>query len=217
MSNATQARQAMVDGQVRVNDVTSYKIQKAMLTVDREAFVPKSSRALAYSDVDLSVAEGRFLLKPRDFAKMLQALDIQSTDLVLDIAPATGYSSAVLGHLAETVVALEESKDLAERAEKAIEMAEVDNVAVVEGKFCVGLPDQGPFNAILVGGAVAKTPEAWLQQLADGGRLAVIEREGNFGQVKLYTRSDNVIGSRVVFDALAPYLPGFEQVQEFAL
>jgi len=217
MVMAAQARQAMVDGQVRVNDVTNRKIHVAMLGVDREAFVPKSNHAAAYSDIDLEVADGRFLLKPRDFAKMLQMLEIKPTDLVLDIGPATGYSSAIMGRLAETVVALEEDEELAQKASKAIEVAEADNVAVVSGKFCVGLPDQGPFNVILVGGAVSETPNAWLQQLADGGRLAVIERQGNLGQAKLYTRSGNVIGSRVVFDALAHYLPGFEPVQQFAL
>ncbi|MBL1430160.1 MAG: protein-L-isoaspartate O-methyltransferase [Robiginitomaculum sp.] len=215
MNNTADVRRAMVNGQVRVNDVTDYRIQNAMLAVERESFVPKSQRAAAYSDIDVPVAEGRFLLKPRDLAKMLQALAVSPSDLVLDIATATGYSATVLSMLAETVVVLEENVELAEKAEKAIELADADNVAVIKGKFCVGLPDQGPFNAIFVGAAVEKTPQAWLKQLADGGRLVVIERSGVSGHVVLYTRSGGIIGSRVIFDALAPYLPGFEPTREF--
>jgi protein-L-isoaspartate(D-aspartate) O-methyltransferase len=217
MSNAKQARQSMVDGQVRVNDVTDRGIQAAMLAVERDLFVPKSSRASAYSDIDVQVAEGRYLMKPRDFAKILQALEVKPTDLVLDIGMGTGYSSAVLARLAETVVALEQDEELAGRAEKLFARVEADNVAVICGPFCAGLPDQGPFDVILVGSAVAETPAAWQKQLADGGRLGVIERNGAAGHVKIYKRSGGVIGSRVVFDAVTPFLPGFEPVRQFAL
>lgn len=216
MSNAAKARTAMVDSQVRVNDVTDLRIQNAMLSVEREVFVPKALRAAAYSDIDLMVADGRYLMKPRDFAKMLQALALEPGDLVLDIGPITGYSSVVLAALTETVVALEEDPELAVKAATKIELAGADNVVVVEGKFCAGLADQGPFNAIFVGGAVDKAPKAWLQQLADGGRLIVIERKGVSGQAVLYTRSGGVTGSRVIFDAVTPYLPGFAPVRQFA-
>ncbi len=217
MSNAALARQAMVDSQVRVNDVTDTRVQAAMLAVERESFVPKARRAAAYSDIDLAVADGRFLMKPRDFAKILQALEIQPTDLVLDIGTATGYSASVMARLAETVVALEQDSDLAGRSETNVGRVDADNVAVINGPFCAGLPDQAPFDVIFVGGAVDKTPDAWLQQLADGGRLAVIERDGVAGQARVYLRSGGVIGSRVIFDAMTPYLPGFEPVRQFAL
>ncbi|MBL4596827.1 MAG: protein-L-isoaspartate O-methyltransferase [Robiginitomaculum sp.] len=215
MNNTAAARQAMVDGQVRVNDVTDPRVQAVMLAVERDVYIPKAQRAAAYSDVDVKLAEGRYLMKPRDFAKLLQALEVEAGDLVLDIGTATGYSAVVLSQLAETVVALEEDEALAAQTEKAMGPAAADNVAVIHSNFLAGVPDQAPFDVIFVNGAVVKTPTAWLHQLADGGRLAVIERDGPAGQGVIYTRSGGVIGRRVVFDALTPYLPGFAPVQQF--
>ncbi len=217
MGNAAMARQAMLDSQIRVNDVTDVRVHDAMSTVKRESFVPKANAAAAYSDIDVPLGNGRFLMKPRDFAKMLQALEIKPTDLALDIGANGGYASAVLANLAETVVALEEDPEFVAKAEKALAMADADAAAVICGPLRAGLPDQGPFDVIFVGGAVAEIPNAWLRQLADGGRLVVIERSGAAACAKLYTHIDGQTGSRVIFDAQTPYLPGFEPVQQFVL
>ena len=104
------ARETMLDCQIRTNDVTDHDIQAAFRAVPRECFVPKAKTALAYSDVHIDLGEGRYMLRPRDFAKMLDAADITSTDVVLNIGCGRGYSVAVLSQLAETVVALEQSE-----------------------------------------------------------------------------------------------------------
>ena len=101
-------RTMMVDTQVRPNDVTKFPIIEAMLAVPREAYVPDARREAAYVGENLDLGQGRWLLEPRNFAKMLDALDIQPGDLVLDIGAGMGYSSAVLARMAKAVVALEE-------------------------------------------------------------------------------------------------------------
>ena len=111
MSGFATARQKMVDGQVRPNDVTDSRIIDAMLAVPREAFVPPSQSALAYLDRDLDISEGasarRFLIKPQVLAKMLQAAEIKETDKVLVVGSAPGYAAAVVARLAGQVVATE--------------------------------------------------------------------------------------------------------------
>lgn len=209
MSKMQEARKAMVDSQVRVNDVTDRRVQEAMLDTERELFIPKGQMPLAYSDVDLDLGDGRYLMKPRDFAKLLQALEIRAGDLALDISAGGGYTAAVLAKLAETVVALEDDADAVTRTENHVRAAGVDNVVVVEGTLRAGVPDQAPYDVIFVGGAVEHVPDSWLRQLSDGGRLGVVERKGLDGEAVIYMRNAGIVGRRVVFDAFTPYLKGF--------
>ena len=109
------SRQHMVDSQIRTNDVTDIRIIRAFKAIERETFIPKAKRALAYSDVHINM-DGRTIMRPRDFSKLLQGLNIQPTDVALDIGCARGYSTAVLSQLCETVVGLEATDDLVERA-----------------------------------------------------------------------------------------------------
>lgn len=217
MTEFAAARLAMVNSQIRPSDVTDLRIQEAMAEIPRELFVPKSQRAKAYADTEVEIAEGRYLLAPRDFAKLVHAANIRSTDVVLDIACGRGYSTAVLSRLAETVVGLEQDGlGLASRAGDRLSSIEADNAVVVEGDLKSGVPGQGPFNVIIVNGAVAEPPKAWFDQLADGGRLVVIERSGAIGRAMVYTLAHGVIGERAVFDAAPPFLAGFEPVSRFA-
>src|SRR5688572_3466395 len=117
MNDFATQRTNMVDSQVRPSDVTDRRIVRAMLEVPREAFVPEQVRTTAYMDEHLALGqERRYLLAPRTFAKLVQLLAIGEDDAVLDVACATGYSTAVLSTLARTVVGVEENAALAERA-----------------------------------------------------------------------------------------------------
>jgi protein-L-isoaspartate(D-aspartate) O-methyltransferase len=215
MLDFAKARQAMLDGQVRVNDVDDKDLQDAILATPRELFAPKSKRAFAYSDLDLEIADGRWLIRPRDFAKLAQALEVGSTDVVLDIASGRGYAAAVLARLAETVVGLETDPALIDKAGAALSAAGVDNAAVVQGELKAGAPDQGPFDVIHVNGAVGEVPQAGFEQLSEGGRLGVVVREGPVGRATVFTKTGGVVGERVVFDSTAPLLPGTTRARAF--
>ncbi|MER5172015.1 protein-L-isoaspartate O-methyltransferase family protein [Thioclava kandeliae] len=209
-------RVVMVDTQVRPNDVTKFPIIEAMLNVPRESYVPDSLREVAYLGENLELAPGRVLLEPRIFSKLLDALNITATDLVLDLGCGYGYSSAVIAHLAEAVVAVEEDP-LAKQAEATLGAAEVDNIAVVHNVLEQGAPQHGPFDAIIIEGAVEEVPTAIIDSLKEGGRIGAVFMENNLGIARIGTKTDGVVNWRDVFNAAAPVLEGFRKVKSFSL
>lgn len=210
-------RTTMVDTQVRPSDVTKFPIIKAMLEVPREAFVPADMREVAYLGENLTIAPGRVLLAPRTLAKMLDALDVQPGELVLDIGALRGYSSAVIARLAEAVVALEEMEDQATEAESALAACGADNVAVVQAPLTAGAAKHGPYDVILLEGGVEQVPQALIDQLKDGGRMACLFMEGGLGICRLGFRHADKMDWRYAFNATAPVLPGFAKSPVFAL
>ncbi len=215
MVDTTLQRLNMVESQVRPSDVVDRRVPLAMREIARENFVPESARAVAYMDDTIALGDGRALLPPRLLAKMIQQLAIEAGDVVLDIGCATGYSTAVLARLAQTVVALESDEKLAAQANAALADAGVDNAVVVRGALPDGHGDEGPYDAILINGAVSDVPAAILDQLKDGGRLVAIQNEDGYGRAKQWQRLDTHFDARVVFDAVAPVLPGFEKQTGF--
>ena len=217
MTDFARRRTTMVDTQVRPSDVTKFPIIEAMLSVPREMFVPEDRREAAYAGENVSLGDGRVVLDPRTLAKILDAADIQPDEMVLDIGPGLGYSSALAARMAEAVVAVEENPDLAAEAERALGEASADNVAVVEGALAEGAAKHGPYDVILLQGAVESIPEGLLDQLKDRGRIVAIFAEGALGVVRIGLKSDGRVTWRFVFNATAPLLPGFEAAKEFAL
>lgn len=217
MTDFAARRVMMVDTQVRPSDVTKYPVIAAMLAVPREAFVPDTLREAAYVGTNLEIAPHRVLLEPRTLAKMLDALNVQQSDLVLDVGCGLGYSSAVIARMAEAVIALEEDESLAADAEAALAAAGVENVAVVTGALAQGSAKHGPFDAIIVQGGVETLPEGLTSQLKDGGHIACLFVEGALGIVRIGVKSGQRIAWRDAFNAGAPVLPGFGRKEEFAL
>ncbi|MCE5973531.1 protein-L-isoaspartate O-methyltransferase [Sinirhodobacter sp. WL0062] len=216
MQDFAARRTMMVDTQVRPNDVTKFPIIDAMLNVPREEFVPAARREAAYVGENVEIAPGRVLLEPRNFAKMLDALDIQPSDLVLDIGCGLGYSAAVIARMAEAVVALEEG-DLAPQAEATLAQAGADNAAVVAGDLAAGSAKHGPYDVIIIEGAVEAVPQAILDQLKEGGRIAALFIEGALGTVRIGHKIDGDVTWRYAFNASAPLLPGFKASKSFML
>ncbi len=207
----------MVDTQVRPSDVTKYPTIEAMLHVAREDFVPDSLRNAAYADAALPFDGGRTMLEPRTLAKILDALDIAGDELVLDLGCGFGYSSAVIARMADFVVAREEDEALATEAERRLGAAGIDNVAVIAGPLAAGDEKHGPYDVIVVEGAVEEMPAALTGQLKDGGRIVAIFADGAVGAVRIGYKFDGHMDWRFVFNAGAAVLPGFEAAKEFAL
>lgn len=211
-------RTMMVDTQVRPNDVTRYPLIEAMLTVPREEFVPDARRSVAYSGENLALGHDRVLLEARTLAKMIEALEVDPSDLVLDVGCGFGYSAAVLARMAEAVVALEDNEDLVRETEGRIIATGIDNVVVLQGSLSGGNEKQGPYDAILIsGGAVEQVPEALIGQLKEGGRIVALFSEGNLGVVRCGLKVNGRVSWRYCFNAHAPQLPGFAVSQGFAL
>jgi protein-L-isoaspartate(D-aspartate) O-methyltransferase len=216
MTDFAAAREAMVDSQVRTSDVTRYSIIDAMLWCPRELFVPRARRDVAYAEAEIPLAPGRAMLTPRAFAKMLEAAQIGQGDLVLDLAPGTGYSTAVISRLAAAVVAIEPDAQLAKQATEALEHLEIVNAVVSQGEPVAGDPAHGPYDVIFVNGSVEQVPGGLTDQLKDGGRLVAIFTERGVGQCRTVLRVGDTLASRIAFDVNGPAVPGFERRRTFA-
>lgn len=217
MTDFVTRRITMVDTQVRPSDVTKFPIIDAMLTVAREDFVPDDKREAAYADAHVDLGAGRVVMDPRTLAKMLEAVDIQPDEMVLDVGAGLGYSSALAGRLGEAVIALEEDADHAAAAGRILAEAGIDNAAAVHGTLAEGAAKHGPYDVILLQGAVEYIPDQLTSQLNDGGRIAAIFSEGSLGSMRVGYMIDGVISWRFAFNAGAPVIPGFEARRAFIL
>lgn len=215
MTDFSAARDAMVESQIRTADVTDLAVLAAFRGTARENFVPTARKALAYAGCHVETDEGRVMLAPRDLAKMVQAAEIETSDVVLDLACGRGYSTAILAQLADTVVGLETDETAVARATDLLVDADISNAAIVQGDLKSGAAEHGPFNVIFVGGAVPAVHQPWFAQLANGGRVICVVQSGPVGRVTVFTKSGDAVGEQVIFDTSAPYLPGFEPAAEF--
>ena len=209
------ARHFMVESQVRTSDVTDSRILHAMRTLPRERFAPAAKRTLAYADLELEAAPGRTLLRPRDLAKLIQALAPRPEERGLEIAGATGYGAAVLAACCKEVYSLDADANLSFTARAAMESAGVSNVKTVATDPLQGWADGAPYDVIFLNGAAEFVPEAWSAQLAPGGRLGVIVRDGAAGRARIYTLSGETIAYRDAFDAAPPVTQGLSQAPGF--
>ena len=209
------ARRNMVERQVRTNKVTDEAVLEALGQVPRELFVPEGLRSVAYIDEDVPLGRGRYLIEPMVFARLLQAAELQPTDLVLDLGCGSGYSTAVLSHLVNMVVALDCDRALARLTSGALAELSIDNAVVVEGPLEQGWLAQAPYNVIVLGGAAERVPEPILGQLAEGGRLVGVEMRDGVGRAALYVRHRGVVSGRPLFDAATPMLPGMAAEHSF--
>lgn len=210
------ARKHMVDSQVRPNDVTDPRLQRAMETVPRERFLPAELRALAYVDREAPYAPGRSMPAARDFAKLLQALEIEPADLILDAGCGSGYSAAVLAQLGDMVVAVEEDEALAAQAQDTLNAVGAVNAAVMVGAPAAGAAKQGPFDVIVIAHAIEVEPLTLLKQLNEGGRLGAFYRRGGVTKGCVWRRSGAVAGMAEIFDSSTrTVLAGFTRPKTF--
>ncbi len=217
MADYTARRTTMVDTQVRPSDVTKFPIIAAMLSVPRESFVPIDKRETAYVGECVDLGAGRVVLEARTFAKMLDALDIQPDQLVLDVGCGLGYSSAVISHLAEAVVALEEIDEMSVEAERLLGEYGADNAAVINATLIDGAAKHGPYDVLVIEGAVHILPATLSDQLKDGGRIGAIFIEDGLGICRIGHKLNGRISWRYSFNASAPVLSGFETQDAFVL
>jgi len=229
MSGFSTARQKMVDGQVRPCDVTDSRIIDAMLAVPREAFVPPGQQAMAYLDIDLDVSAGlsetglsetrlsekRYLIKPVVTAKMLQAAEIRDTDNVLVVGCATGYSAAIVAKLAAQVTATEGDASLATKAKDVLARLGFVNVTVRAAAAAEGDAANAPYDVIVLNGATEVTPVGLYRQLKDGGRLVGVFAMMQPPRAMVVTHSHGDFGTRALFDAAVPVLPGLGRLPAF--
>lgn len=216
MAGYADSRRQMVDNQIRTTDVTAYKVLDAFGSIPRELFVPASLRALAYSDSDIELSGRRTMMQPSPLAKLLQLADLDKNDLVLIIAPNSGYCVALAAQLANTIVAVENDSELVTKAEEVLSRLGIDNVAVIEGDIRQGAASQGPFDKIIIEGAVEQIPQTLLDQLKDGGSLITVDGAQRRAEAVRILKTGSAFSRIAAFDTNAPILEEFRKPEEFS-
>lgn len=174
-------QEEMVERQIVGRGMRDEAVLAAMRAVPRSPFVPEEFRSEAHADSPLPIGEAQTISQPFVVAHMAEALDLNPTDRVLEVGSGSGYASAVLAQLADHVFGVEHFPELAERSRETLRELHFDNVTIVCGDGTLGLPDEAPFDAIMVSAAAPETPAALFEQLAEGGRL-VIPIGSRYGQ-----------------------------------
>lgn len=223
MADVALQRKNMVESQVRPSDVTDRRVIRAMLDLPREAFAPAAAKSVAYMDGEVVLSHGRggsagrSMMAPRTLARLTQLLEADAGDKAMVVGAGTGYSAALLGRMVRAVVAVEPETALSEAASAALSASGSANVAVIKNDLAVGAPAEGPYNVILLDGAVEQVPQVLIDQLAEGGRMAGIVVSGGLGKAMLWRRVGGLVDGTVMFEAQAPLLPGLQKAAAFAL
>jgi protein-L-isoaspartate(D-aspartate) O-methyltransferase len=196
----TEARRAMVEGQIRKRGVSSPRVLEAMLSVPRHEFVPAEFQSDAYADKPLPIGEGQTISQPYIVGAMTEALELTGAERVLEIGAGSGYQAAVLSLLASEVITVESQTQLALAGQERLTDLGYTNVHVHNGDGSAGFPDAAPYDAILVTAAAPEIPWVLAAQLSEGGRL-VIPVGSQENQELLQARKENgELKTRVLFD-----------------
>lgn len=214
--NIEQARFNMIEQQIRPWDVLDPQVLDLLFVVKREDFVPPAYRNLAFADMEIPIGSGQLMLAPKIEAKMLQELSLQKTDKVLEIGTGSGYMAALLAARSEHVVTVESRPELVDMAKQNLERAGVANVTVELGDGAKGWAQRGPYDAIVVSGALPVVPDALLKQLRVGGKLAVVVGEAPVMEAQLITcTADGIYNTINLFETVIPGLDGVETKASF--
>lgn len=208
-ATAAEMRAAMVDSQLRTNDVIDPAIVAAMGAVAREDHVPPAMAGVAYMDRAIPLGGGRALNAPLVTGRLLVAAALRPGMRVLLVGAATGYAAACLAELGTEVVALEESADLAAMAPTD------DRIARIAGPLGPGAPDQPPFDRIIIEGAIEALPAAFADQLVEGGRLVTAIRDGAVSRLVQGVKTGGTLALRPFADMDVAPLPGFARPAGF--
>jgi protein-L-isoaspartate(D-aspartate) O-methyltransferase len=191
-------RMTMVRNQIELRGVKNARVLEAMRRVPRHFFVPADVRDEAYEDHPLPIGQGQTISQPYIVAAMTELLEPKPTDRVLEVGTGSGYQAAILSSLVKEVYTIEIIEELGKQAERVLKEQGFDNVHVVIGDGYRGLPDEAPFDGIVVTAAPEEVPAPLLMQLRIGGRLVIPVGDWN-QELKVYTRTKDGYDVRSVF------------------
>jgi len=206
-------RRAMVESQLRTNDVNDLEIIEAILAEPREEYLPAARRDAAYIDRAVPLGAGRALNPPLATARLLVEAAPRPGEHVLLIGAATGYAAALLARLGCDVVAVEDEPDLAAHAKA--QLKDWAGITFETGPLANGAKKKAPYDLLFVDGAVEDLPDALVDQLKVGGRAVFARAERGVTRLCVGTRTAGGFGARVIVDSEAALLPGFAKPKSF--
>ena len=213
--NYSQARENMVEQQIRPWDVLDLRVLDVLSTLPREAFVPEIHRALAYADLEIPLGHGQKMMKPVVEGRALQALQPQAGEDVLEIGTGSGYLSACLGALAREVHSLEIVPELAAAARANLDAAGLGGNVRIETADAMTWTSERRFDTICVTAAVDTIPARFLEWLRPGGRLFVVRGRSPVMEAVCVHREVNGDRTESLFETDLAYLTGAAPAPEF--
>ena len=209
LPQSQEMRRNMVDSQLRTSGVSTPWIIAAMLATPREAFVADANSAV-YMDRSVPLSSGRMLNPPLAAGQMLMVADPKATDRVLLIGAGTGYLAALLARRVTSLVAVEETAALSDSFASAL-----PDVKLLRSAHHAGAPDDGPFDLIIIDGAIEELPQTLIEQLADGGRIVTGVTDGPVSRLATGVKRGSHLALLTVADMEIAALPGFARAKEF--
>ncbi|CUH59545.1 protein-L-isoaspartate O-methyltransferase [Thalassobacter stenotrophicus] len=171
MPTAEQAMQFVF--QLRSRGVMDKRVLAAMEKIDRAAFLTGHFAERAYEDVPLPIASGQTISQPSVVGLMTQALEVSARDKVLEVGTGSGYQAAILSQLGRRIYTIDRHRSLTRAASALLTKLDLHNITVISGDGSFGLPEQAPFDRILVTAAAEDPPGPLLAQLRMGGIMIV--------------------------------------------
>jgi protein-L-isoaspartate(D-aspartate) O-methyltransferase len=198
VTDYAEQRRQMVREQIRERGIAAPRVLNAMLAVERHLFVPEEFLSAAYADQPLPIGEGQTISQPFMVAAMTAALELTGRERVLEIGTGSGYQAAVLSLLAREVHTVERSAALAEQAQRRLLDMGYTNVQVHTGDGSLGWAEAAPYAAIVVTAAAPGVPAPLVEQLEEGGRLAIPVGDPHQQELRLLRRTAEGITSQVL-------------------
>ena len=206
----------MVEGQIKPIGGMKKNILEAFNSINRDDFLPENLKGNSFSERNIFLKRDRFVLRANLIAKIISALNISNEENILVIGSSTGYSSAIISRLAETVISIEEDKELIDFSEEAVKKNGIDNIVFINNAMIEGCSEQGPFNAIIIEGVIDEVPSKILNQLDHNGRLIAMINDNGISNVIQFQKKNNTFTERFLFSCSAPKLKSFDKRKSFS-
>ncbi len=210
------ARYYMIEQQIRPWEVLDQQVLDLLFKVRREDFVPAVYRSLAFVDMEIPLGHGEAMWMPKMEARVLQALALRKGDRVLEVGTGSGYLTALLASLAAEVVSVEIVPELKDAAGQKLAAHGYSNIRLEQGDAARGWEQGAPYDAIVLTGSTPVLPEAFLRQLAVGGRLFAVVGETPVMRAELLTRvAEDAWHTEVLFETEIKALANALQPERF--
>jgi protein-L-isoaspartate(D-aspartate) O-methyltransferase len=214
--NLEKARFNMIEQQIRPWQVFDERVLAAMMEIPREIFVDDAYQALAYADISIPLGHNQAMLKPREQARLLQALELKGEEHVLEIGTGSGYTAALLAKLARKVTSVDIQSDFIQSAAARLQRLNIDNVSLLEADASQGIPVASQVDAMLITGAMQELNDTFANALKPGGRIAcILEHKGTLQAASAKLKDDKTFDISYLFPVEAKYLINVEQPSHF--
>lgn len=206
--NYKEARESMVENQLRPNKIIDKRIFKIFNEIEKEFFLNNDLKKIAYSDVDLCLTNKRGYLKNLHIAQLVQHANIKSKDKILHIGGLTGYVTLILSKLSNSIVVIEDDKLLLNELEENLIEHKVTNVEIIYNDLNLGYKEKCPYDLIFIDCPLQNVSKIILDQINfNHGRLIMIEKiNDNLGKCILVTKNNNNYNKEILFDVFSNFI-----------